>query len=222
MNTLLNNEHADHQAPASSREQYARNDREISLGTATILGIFFALAVVCAVFFGFGYSLGVKHIMATAAPPAEPSQTSAFSAFKPAPGSPVAAGKPPATLAAVTVPSTVPTPKAPTPSETLTPEPTDSSPRVTIRTPAPAATPATAPAAPLGSATAIVQVAAVSHQEDADLIASTLKRRGYAVTIRHESQDTLLHLQLGPFPTKKDAEAMRQRLQADGFNAYIK
>ena len=68
----------------------------------------------------------------------------------------------------------------------------------------------------------LVQIAAVSHQEDADLIASTLKRRGYAVAIRREPQDTLLHIQLGPFPSKKDAEAMRQRLQADGFNAYIK
>ena len=33
-------------------------EREISLGTSTILGIFFALALVCAVFFGFGYSMG--------------------------------------------------------------------------------------------------------------------------------------------------------------------
>ena len=31
-----------------------RADREISLGTPTILGIFFVLALVCALFFGFG------------------------------------------------------------------------------------------------------------------------------------------------------------------------
>ena len=35
-------------------------DREISLSTTTILGIFFALALLCAVFFGFGYSMGRK------------------------------------------------------------------------------------------------------------------------------------------------------------------
>ena len=34
------------------------SEREISLGTTTILGIFFALALICAVFFGFGYSMG--------------------------------------------------------------------------------------------------------------------------------------------------------------------
>jgi hypothetical protein len=41
-------------------EQALENDREISLGMPTILGIFFAIALVCACFFGFGYSLGTK------------------------------------------------------------------------------------------------------------------------------------------------------------------
>ena len=68
----------------------------------------------------------------------------------------------------------------------------------------------------------MVQVAAVSHQEDADLLVTTLKRRNYAVAIHSEPQDKLLHVQVGPFSTKKDADAMRQRLQADGFNAIVK
>ena len=43
------------------RDQAPRNsgdDREISLGTGTILAIFFTLALVCAVFFGLGYYHG--------------------------------------------------------------------------------------------------------------------------------------------------------------------
>jgi cell division septation protein DedD len=67
-----------------------------------------------------------------------------------------------------------------------------------------------------------VQIAAVSHQEDADLLVSTLKRRGYSVAIRSEPQDKLLHVQIGPFASHKDADAMRQRLLADGFNAIVK
>jgi DedD protein len=67
-----------------------------------------------------------------------------------------------------------------------------------------------------------VQVAAVSHQEDADLLVSSLKRRNYNVGIHQEPQDKLLHVQVGPFANKKDADAMRQRLQADGFNAIVK
>lgn len=70
--------------------------------------------------------------------------------------------------------------------------------------------------------TAVVQIAAVSHQEDAEMLATTLKRKGYSVGIRNEPQDKLLHVQIGPFPSKKEAEAMRLKLQADGFNAIVK
>jgi len=68
----------------------------------------------------------------------------------------------------------------------------------------------------------MVQVAAVSHQEDADLLLSALKRRGYTVFIRQEPQDHLLHVQVGPFASKKDAEVMRQKLLTDGYNAIVK
>jgi hypothetical protein len=44
---------------------HAEEDREISLGAATILGIFFVLAMVCAAFFGFGYTLGRKSVQNT-------------------------------------------------------------------------------------------------------------------------------------------------------------
>jgi len=67
----------------------------------------------------------------------------------------------------------------------------------------------------------VVQVAAMSHQEDADVVALDLKRRGYTVAIRHEPQDKLFHVQIGPFAGKKEADAMRQRLQADGYNNAI-
>ena len=68
----------------------------------------------------------------------------------------------------------------------------------------------------------IVQVAAVSHQEDADVLIKALKHRGYNVAVHHEPQDKLLHVQIGPFPTKKDADVMKQRLQTDGYNAIVK
>jgi len=67
----------------------------------------------------------------------------------------------------------------------------------------------------------VVQVAAMSHQEDADVVAVDLKRRGYTVAVRHEPQDKLFHVQIGPFASKKEADAMRQRLQTDGYNNAI-
>lgn len=61
----------------------------------------------------------------------------------------------------------------------------------------------------------------MSHQEDADVVAADLKRRGYTVAIRHEPQDKFFHVQIGPFATKKEADGMRQHLQADGYNSAI-
>ncbi len=68
----------------------------------------------------------------------------------------------------------------------------------------------------------MVQVAAVSHQEDADVLTSALKRRGYGVTARPDANDHLIHVQVGPFNNRKDAEAMRQKLLSDGYNAILK
>ena len=41
------------------------------------------------------------------------------------------------------------------------------------------------------------------------------------VAIRREPQDKLFHVQIGPFATKKEADAMRQHLQTDGYNSAI-
>jgi cell division septation protein DedD len=68
----------------------------------------------------------------------------------------------------------------------------------------------------------VVQVAAVSHQEDAGLLVGALQRKGYSVAAHTEPQDKLIHIQVGPFNNHKDAEAMRQRLLADGYNAIVK
>ena len=68
----------------------------------------------------------------------------------------------------------------------------------------------------------MVQVAAVSHQEDADLLVTALRTKGYAVAARQNPADQLIHIQVGPFTNRKDAEAMRQRLLNDGYNAILK
>jgi len=77
--------------------------------------------------------------------------------------------------------------------------------------------PATSP-----TGTIMVQIAAVSSQDVADILLASLKKKGYSVSVRHEPQDKLLHVQIGPFATRKDAEAMQQRVLADGFNAIVK
>lgn len=203
-------------------------DREITLGTTLLLGIFFAITALCAAFFGFGYSLGARHASAVNVS-SETQPGKGFSGAKPAAGSAASAAKPdPSYVDTSAASSSRPSnsPAKPTP-DTASADPihADASPS---RIHSPAETTPGPPAAasaspnPTGGTQFLVQIAAVTHQEDADLIASTLTRRGYAVNIRPEPQDKLLHVQVGPFPTKKDAEAMRQRLMADGFNAYVK
>ena len=68
----------------------------------------------------------------------------------------------------------------------------------------------------------LVEVMALSHESDAEAMVAALNRHGYRVAVRHEPQDSLLHLDVGPFTNAKDAETMRQRLVADGYNATIK
>ena len=68
----------------------------------------------------------------------------------------------------------------------------------------------------------MVQVAAVSKQEDAEILVSLMQKKQYPVFIANAPGDPLFHVQVGPFTDKKDAEAMRTRLAGDGYNAIVK
>ncbi len=231
VNSLLNDN--DEDIEDTHRGSGHKQDREITLGTTMVLGIFFALAVFGAVMFGFGYSLGGKHAAATSVT-AETNPNTTFNGFKP-PSGKVSDdyARPPAPPAAVTVPlgavppvQTKPAAVKPNPDPLSITDPELTPTRPVSVAPAPRPASALAPAVPVPAVSSagqmMVQIAAVSHQEDADLLVTTLKRRSYAVAIHHEPQDQLLHVQVGPFATRKDADAMRLRLQADGFNAIVK
>ena len=216
----------------SAREyDRAPADREVTLNTGIVLALFFALALLCAVFFGFGYSIGHKSApvppVATndnAVPIGAP-VTGSTSTIKPAPGT-------------AAVPEYVPSGAGATPPPRTAAEPLSSvtqrqaagtdtvpaaagRPAPVVRTPPPSTEATTLPAtSPAG--TTYVQVAAVSHPEDADVLLSALRRRGYTVLTRTDAIDRLIHVQIGPFSTRKDAEAMRQKLLGDGYNAILK
>lgn len=187
------------------------DEREISLGPGTILGIFFVLALICACFFGFGYSVGRRSAQSAAVQPVVIPTTSTANAPKPTAGSLA----PPAPVEQPTTDAPAQPAAAPEPAIASTP---------VANKPAPAPTPAPPAATPSAdsSGTFMVQVAAVSSQEIADIEVSALKKDGYNVVIRREPQDKLLHVQIGPFTDRKAAEDMRKRVQADGFNAIVK
>jgi cell division septation protein DedD len=68
----------------------------------------------------------------------------------------------------------------------------------------------------------MVQIAAVSRQEDAEVLAGALRKRGFNPTVRPGTGDKFFHVQVGPFTDKAQADTMKQHLLADGYNAIVK
>lgn len=226
MNELLDNDERTHQ----------RSDRELTLSTGAILGIFFGLVLLCGLCFGVGYNMGRKSLPAPLALNDAASEPIAdgTGATKPSAGSPVDGSAVTPAPAVVAVPVVPPAPK-PAPV-VRKPPPVDADAAATptserssdsaivppARTVSPSALMPGATPAPAQGGSIMVQVAAVSHQEDADLLVGALKARGYTVSARPTGGDNFIHVQVGPFSNKKDAEAMRQRLLSDGYNALLK
>ena len=237
MNSLLDNDRDEDVDDRHSRSSYRGQDREITLGTTMVLAIFFALAVFGAVFFGFGYSMGAKHAAATTGVAVGANTGTTFNSFKPAPGSPIGspAAKPvapDATTAAFVTPTALPAKPVPAkpiaiagepaavPAESVTPVTSVASPAAKPAKAA-AASPAATPSTQIAGEF-MVQVAASSHEEDAETVVSALKRRGYNVAIHTEPQDKFFHVQIGPFANRADAVAMSKKVAGDGFNAIVK
>ncbi|HEY1501601.1 MAG TPA: SPOR domain-containing protein [Acidobacteriaceae bacterium] len=209
----------------------ADNDTEIALGTRSLLAIFFGLVLICAVFFGLGYSVGRgSGTRAAVAPPTDVSTLPDSHLSKPSPEQTLTPVEtPPPTTDPGDGTSSSPesgTAQARTPNSTPAPPAAlKPSPSAVTETPltAPSARPAgLQPAAATLASTFMVQVAAVRVPQDAQILVDALKKRGYTAAARNEPQDQLLHIQLGPFTSRSDAIAMRGRLLTDGYNAVIK
>lgn len=213
-------------------------DTEITLGTAKLLGLFFGLVMVCAVFFALGYTLGRKSDLGIAAATAAPLQASS-NALKPAgsaspqPAAPMTFYKAveqkdanpqltPASADATTPPPAT-AGQAPASSTGAATSPATSSPGATGTPAQPQTTTPPDPMGVLPSASYFVQVAAVSKQDDADALVDALKKKQYpAFVAANAATDKLFRVQVGPFSDIKDAEATRFRLINDGYNPILK
>jgi DedD protein len=227
------------QRSTASSGRSVDTDTEIALGTRSLLAIFFGLVLICAVFFGLGYSVGRGSGTRAAAEPtpgtstaapdshsakpspeqtltpveASPTVTEGTNGANPAPATP-ATQQPGSAETRPAASAPAPSPGAPAPLPVQAPQ-----------RPAPAPTkpsPLLQPAAATVGANVMVQVAAVRVPQDAQILVDALKRHGYTAVVRNEPQDQLLHIQLGPFPSRADAMAMRAKLLTDGYNAVVK
>lgn len=215
------------------RPAQQRRDRELTLGSGTLLAIFFGLVLICGVCFGLGYAVGRRggqepaELQAAGATPAagqtdgskpKPSATSASpvqaastdatdsTAVAEANGAPgalsaevaggpgagsAAAGQAPVTSGGASIPAQV----------------------------FPAGAGTTTALKPAGSL--MVQIAAVTDVEDANVLMGALRKRGYAVSGERDAGDGMIHVRIGPFARKDEADKWRMKLLNDGYNAIL-
>ena len=206
----------------SAKDADQVRDTEITLSTGKLLGIFFALAITCGVFFTMGYLLG-KSTSAGGRTEIVGSVPTGNAA-----GKPNAGNKTPEAITQTCPPGSPNCASASTTTGTSSTAKTSDQQAVTqpsagSKTPEQTTTQAANPDTRGGAASSfMVQVAAVSKQEDAEILVTALRKKQYPVFIANASGDPLFHVQVGPFSEKKDAEAMRTRLAGDGYNAIVK
>jgi cell division septation protein DedD len=231
--------------PVERRRDTDRRDTELTLGPLMLLGIFFVLVLLCGLFFGLGYSAGRRHsaeanlpapqagadasLPATASP-AKPSaapqnvpQSPERAVVSLSPPGDAAGGQPTNAQTSGSSPSAGSSPSQPSVKPALPPQPTQFQPAPPQSQPAPALPASANRAVPSGAApsTLMVQIAAVSHTEDADVLVSALRKRGYAVSARRDPADGLLHVRMGPFNSRDEANKWKQKLLNDGYNAVV-
>jgi cell division septation protein DedD len=220
----------------------ARRDTELTLSSTSLLLILFGLLLLCGVCFGLGYAMGHSGTQDTAAlvqpAGAEPAAAQTEGRPKPSANSqpggngmqPDAAADADASAAAsgasesaqgavVSASSGPPSATSNAPSSAsgqVKPALGSSLPNAA---PVPAAS-AVGPALP-PPGSVMVQIAAVSQQEDADVLMGALRKHGYAVAARRDPLDDLIHVRIGPFKTRDEAEIWREKLLSDGYNAIV-
>ena len=200
------------------------SDTEITLGMGKLLGLFFALVILCGISLAVGYSLGRNSAKQSA---------SVAASIAPATPAPSSVGKPGA--------SQVASPKAQDcpggdncPTQAVSgPDPKNLTfyntvqqnkvehPQLAQPEPALNSSAQHVQASPTLGAGYFVQIAAVRNQDDAKLLSDALHKQQYPVIIAQPG-DNLFHVQVGPYADIKEAEAIRSRLVSAGYNAFLK
>lgn len=221
-----------------------KDEREITLGPVLLVATGCCVLALCGLSFWIGLSVG-RHGSQAALPSASP-PASSQAAPPPAENSlskpqaagllPAAAPKEPAMPEAIkpfggaqssadnaltsyapiaaSTPASAQTVAQKQVKPALPPSPTE---------PVPASQPSTSmvqTAAPQ-AAGVMVQIAALSRVDDARALVNALQQRGYAVNARREPADGLIHVRVGPFATRSQADAMSHQLEGDGYNAEV-
>jgi DedD protein len=206
-------------------------DTEITLGTAKLLGLFFGLVTICAVFFALGYTLGRKSesglagaatlapVPANGARPVSGAAPSAQMTFYKAVQQPNVNPQltPASAVAGATDAAVAPSSAAQATSSSATPSSSSGTPSQGGQSAGPPD-----PMVPVPGTGYFVQVAAVTKQDDAGALVDALKKKQYPAFVASNAADKLFRVQVGPFGDIKEAESTRSRLINDGYNPILK
>jgi cell division septation protein DedD len=213
-------------------EAAPRQDTELTLGSVTLLLIFFGLVLLCGLCFGLGYSMGnhgSQDSSVIQAPAENPRTATPGDSARPKPSANAQASasvesnqssaslQPP--VVAASGDSSNESGPSKQPAQWTAVKPALGAGATPIEPGLPAASAVTPALVPPGSL--MVQIAAVSQPEDADVLMGALRRKGYAVVMRRDPLDALIHVRIGPFKTLDEAENWRQKLLNDGYNAIV-
>lgn len=220
-------------------EEESLRDTELTLGGGTLLMLSGGLVVLCALCFGLGYSIGHRNSADNSVSNVLPPLNARSSIVPTGSGSkPPAAGQLPSRpqIQAADEVHTDPSGASTQPAQVVpaVAQKNEDSQQSHVKSAVDSELRPASGGATSGSSTALqilppmakvqgwmVQIAAVSHSEDADVLVNALRRRGYSVTARRDNGDALIHVQTGPFVNRNDANAMRQKLLNDGYNAIV-
>lgn len=181
---------------------------EVVLEDRHLLGVFFAVVLLCAVFFTLGFVLGRSQSKSvrSATPPAEAKQTQAEAT-------------PPGTAAQdLSFYDRVEEKRAP--AEKL---PARSEPAPPART----SPPSPPPAAPSRTAakpepTLYLQVAAFGQEPEAKRLVEELLQMGFPARLLPPREDHFYRVQVGPFSSEELALAAQRRLETQGFRPILR
>jgi len=195
---------------------HGERDTEITLGGSTLAALGGGLLFLCVVCFGIGYLVGHRSSSEPATAVSLPSNSKTTARSVGSGSKPGAAGQAPARPQ---------TPAAVGASGASSSNSMSSAPLASAGAGETGGAPPTSAFHVQPAITQVqgwmVQIAAVSHSEDAEVLVGALRKRGYTVTARREVGDNLIHVQTGPFVNRNDANAMRQKLLSDGYNAIV-
>ena len=187
----------------SDRDEHGLSARQLVL-------LFLGIVTVCGVFFAAGFLVGYNERTSKGIPPAE--QVTASGDIPPT-------VNPPAKSSEKASNSNEAAPKAP-PMEPrqVASEPVRKAPGPEKK---PTSRSASTSAQPAETGHFVLQVAASSSRPDAEAVARALKSKGLPAFVLTPEQagsgDKLYRVQIGPYSTREAAEAVKPRLEQEGF-----